>query len=142
MSPEEFLSLAGRLAAMGAGGEAAVRTIVSRAYYGAFHFALEFLVELGFQVPANANAHGLVRRMLLGSHHPEAARIAALLGDLHSDRIRADYRLSDSRYRTFVVARLHVERAETVRSMVNACRSEPARSELQAAIRDYQSRLN
>jgi hypothetical protein len=40
MTPAEFIVFAGKLAAMGSGGEAAIRTIIGRAYYGTFHLTL------------------------------------------------------------------------------------------------------
>ena len=40
MDGHEFISLAGKLAASANAGEAAYRTAVSRAYYGAFHAAM------------------------------------------------------------------------------------------------------
>jgi hypothetical protein len=142
MTPSEFIAFAGRLAALGSGGEAAIRTIASRSYYGAFHVALEYLAELGFVIPANANAHGIIRRYLSGSGHTDLARVAEVLSDLHSERIGADYRLADRRFQSFISARDYVENAETVRTLLDRCRHEPARSEVRDAINAYLARLN
>jgi hypothetical protein len=142
MTPAEFIEFAGRLAAIGKGGEAAIRTIAGRAYYGAFHLALEFLADLRFVVPANANAHGIVRRQLSGSGNADAVHVAGLLGNLHSARIRADYRLADTQFASFSLARRFVEQADTVRSLLNSCRADPARTEIIDGIRKYLASLN
>jgi hypothetical protein len=70
MDGNDFIALAGKLAVAPAAGEATYRTVVSRAYYGAFHLARSFLVELGFVPLGNANVHGFVRHYLNGSKHP------------------------------------------------------------------------
>jgi uncharacterized protein (UPF0332 family) len=142
MTPTEFVTFAARLAAMAIGNEAGIRTVVGRAYYGAFHLALAYLAELGVEVPANANAHGLVGRYFSGSAHPEAGRVARLLSDMHTMRIRADYRLSDARFQSFEIARRYVESAEDVRSLLDHCRQEPVRGEVLAGINAYLTRLN
>jgi hypothetical protein len=118
MTPEEFITFAGRLAAMASGGEAAIRTIAGRAYYGAFHLVLDYLVDLGYAIPANANAHGLVRRYLSGSAHPDASQMARFMQDLHAYRIQADYRLRGTQFRSFDLARVFVENAVAVRRLV------------------------
>jgi hypothetical protein len=142
MTPHEFITFAGKLAAMGSGGEAAVRSAVSRAYYGAFHLAREFLDELTVTVPANLRSHAFVRQCLIGSGVADAVFAGGALHDLHTERIRADYELEDARFRTFVYARARVEKAETIRSLLDGFRQEPARSELRDAINAYLARLN
>jgi hypothetical protein len=83
-----------------------------------------------------------VRRYLSGSGHPDASRVAELLSDLHSDRIVADYRLADQRFRSFVIARDYVENAEEVRVLLDSCTQEPARTGVRDAINAYLARLN
>jgi uncharacterized protein (UPF0332 family) len=64
MNPDDFISLAGKLAANANADEATYRTAVSRAYYGAFHLAATFLAELGFAAPRMANVHVFVQHHL------------------------------------------------------------------------------
>jgi hypothetical protein len=85
MDGNDFIALAGKLAAASAGDEATCRTAISRAY-GAFHVARAFLVELGFSPVGNANVHGYVQHYLNGSGHSEACRAAFLLSHLQSAR--------------------------------------------------------
>lgn len=47
MKPNEFIDFAGNLAVQAATSAPKSRTVVSRAYYGAFHLAGEFLVRMG-----------------------------------------------------------------------------------------------
>ena len=96
MEGSDFIALAGKLAVAAAADEATYRTAISRAYYGAFHIARSFLVELGFQPVGNANVHAFVRHYLAGSGHPEAYLAASELGYLQAARNRADYDLDDS----------------------------------------------
>jgi uncharacterized protein (UPF0332 family) len=56
MDGNDFIILAGRLAVMPQ-DEAAHRTAISRAYYGVFHVARSFLLDLGFRPVGNANVH-------------------------------------------------------------------------------------
>ena len=128
MNGDAFISLAGKLAT--AADPAALRSAVSRAYYGAFHMAEAFLAEIDRPVPRNANAHVLVARTLQRSGQPDAIRAGSLLGDLHSDRIKADYRLDDLRVETTAFARLSVETAHEIQVALAQCHLEPARSQI------------
>jgi hypothetical protein len=136
ISGDQFLELAGRLAAT-AGGEAECRTAVSRAYYGAFHLALTLIQDLGFSIPANANAHAIVQRYLIGAGHTDAQRAGSLLSSLHADRIRADYRLQDSRLADVQFTRLRVALAQEIRSALAACRRDSVREAVIRGIREY-----
>ena len=46
MTGDKFISLAGKVASGTQSDEATCRTAVSRAYYGAFHVAKDFLTSL------------------------------------------------------------------------------------------------
>jgi uncharacterized protein (UPF0332 family) len=141
MDGRDFIALAGRLAAVSAADEAAFRTVVGRAYYGAFHVARSFLVELGFPPVGNANVHGFVRRYLSGSGHPEACLAASELGDLQMARNRADYNLEDPHVASRAYAILCVERAHRVVSLLENCRPDDARNSIREAIAEYEQRI-
>jgi hypothetical protein len=128
MTGDDFMHLAGKLAT--SADEASLRSAVSRAYYGAFHLASQFLEEIGRAAPRNTQAHVHVARKLQGSGQRDAYRAGSLLGDLHTERIRADYRLDDKRVGIAAFARTCVETAYEIRSALIACRAEPARSEI------------
>ena len=132
MTGDEFINLAGKLAT--SADEAAHRSAVSRAYYGAFHLASAYLDEIERSVPRNSNAHVQIARKLQSAGQADAIRAGSLLGDLHSDRIKADYRLDDVRAGTSAFARICVETAHEIRSALSACRTEPARGEIKSRL--------
>jgi uncharacterized protein (UPF0332 family) len=112
-------------------GQAGARSAVSRAYYGAFHIAQDLLFELA-TVSRGAGAgksHTLVPQYLRESQHPDAKQAASLLSDLHSDRIKADYRLGDANVETIGFAKLNVEAAKQIQQRLAsfriACKSDP-----------------
>lgn len=137
MTGDEFIGLAGKLAVGAASGEAAYRSATSRAYYGAYHLAISLLADLSYSLPANANGHVFAQRVLTGSDHPAARQAGFLLGDLHTDRIKADYKLQNSAAGTQRFAKLRVEAAIAIQTGLSSYAIEPARSELAAAIAAY-----
>jgi uncharacterized protein (UPF0332 family) len=137
MDGDEFIALAGKLAASADAGEATYRTAVSRAYYGAFHLAMSFLEELGFSAPRTANVHVYVQHHLNGSDLPDACRAASLLSDLHAARNKADYQLGNTTVATQAFAMLRVEMAHEVRSAVTACKRSPTREQVRSGIAAY-----
>jgi uncharacterized protein (UPF0332 family) len=138
MNAEEFIRLAGRLAASTADDPAAFRTSVSRAYYGVFHLARQLLDELGIRPSRSDNSHLYLQHFLHGSAQPNAMLAGALLGQMHSNRLRADYELDDKDVGRRDVARYSVEVAHQLISLINACRQEPIRTEIVAGIPRYQ----
>ena len=73
--------------------EAALRSAISRAYYAAFHYALDRAAHEGYVVSGTGTDHFGVREHFQ-MHRPNRrrARIAVDLGRLYDHRIRADYR--------------------------------------------------
>jgi uncharacterized protein (UPF0332 family) len=140
MDGNDFIALAGKLAASPAAAEATYRTAISRAYYGAFHIARSLLVELGFAPVGNANVHGFVQQYLQGSKNPHALRAASLLSHLQAERNRADYRLEDNRFSSQRDAMLLVERAHLAVAALERCRAPDARESILQAISEYQKK--
>ena len=135
MSGDDFIALAGILAATARQEESRYRTAVSRAYYGAFHVAASFVAEFNVRVPRNHVAHNEVYRLLSSVPHPEPRRAAQFLNQLRGERNAADYDLSATRFREQANATLSVEIAHRVRTMLHACRQEPIRSVIVETIR-------
>ena len=71
----------------------ATAQLIGRAYYASFHFAVRALDELGFPPARNANGHAQVVRLLQQCGDSTLAGAAGILGDLHGNRIKADYEL-------------------------------------------------
>ena len=137
MTGDDFIGLAGKLAVSAASGEAAFRSAVSRAYYGAYHIAIALLEDVGQPLPANANGHVFAQRVLIGAGHPAARQAGFLLGDLHGDPIKADYKLQNRVVGTQQFAKLRVEAAISIQAALSTYAIEPARSELAEAIAAY-----
>ena len=129
MQPGEFITIAGRLASMNLGA-AGARTAISRAYYGAFHLAVNLLEQFATAPRRNGQGHVLVPAFLGSANHVDATIAASLLQDLHTSRIKADYQINDARIETPEFARSEIEVAMEVQkrlaSFADACRSDPA----------------
>ncbi len=126
MNGEEYIALAGRLVASIALGspEARFRTAASRAYYGAYHLAVAALTTWGLKVKQNAYGHQDVYNLFWGSGHAEARKVASLLDDLRTERIKADYRMDDSRFQEPRAAMMCVEMAEDAKRYLERCHSD------------------
>lgn len=139
MTGDEFLKLASQLFVQSrTPSEALLRTVISRAYYAAYHVALEFLVELG--LPETSD-HGVPPQWLENSGNVDAIAAGRNLRDLYSARRKADYDLKSARAVRIVqnvdFVRDQIERASDVKSLLERCRSESARSQVAQAIQAH-----
>jgi len=141
MDGREFLAVAGKLAASPHADEATYRTAVSRAYYGAFHVAREFLVELGFAPIGNANVHAFVRHYLHGSGHPEGCLAATQLSRLQTARNSADYDLTDTAIGARAFAMVCVEQSHRIVAALENCRTAEARETIREGIIAYEQKV-
>lgn len=125
MHAREFVELSEKLALQ---GKAGARSAVSRAYYGVFHLAIGALEEIATAPPANGKSHNLVPKYLKSANHPDGNAAGNLLADLHSNRLRADYRLDYTEVESVVFAKLNVEIAHAIvaklDSFIAACRAD------------------
>ncbi len=135
MTPEDFIRFAGLLVAKFPADEAAVRTAVSRAYYGAFHLAVELLHELSI----SQLDHGSIRRYLMESGVMAAVEAGSKLNDLQSDRVKPDYRLDSKIDVPF--AKANVERAQMVHDLLSRFDADAAKLELLNGINAYRQRM-
>jgi uncharacterized protein (UPF0332 family) len=115
MKGEEFIALAGRLALVANAGPADYRSAISRAYYGAYHVAVEFLKASGSIPPRD---HGEVQRMLARMGSANTLGASHFLSDLQSRRVKADYLLDFAAAETAAYARQSVEMARDVESQL------------------------
>ncbi len=122
MNGKDFISLAGRLAVAGKSSEAEYRSAVSRAYYGAYHCARELLESFGFFGGSKVgNEHEWARRHFENCQVTEAATLGSLLKNLHTSRKEADYDLDKPGNNTQAAAKLAVERANKILSLLAQC---------------------
>lgn len=139
MTGSDFVDIAGKLLASASNPTPALcRTIISRAYYGAFHLARAYLRELGFS-PGNNHRDTLHPVQVVSDVNAREA--GKRLSDLQTHRIKADYDLSDTICHRVEVVREQVENAAEVRVFLDRCLQEPARSQIKAEIEAYQKRL-
>ena len=135
MNPADFIALAGTIVGRGPAG---ARSAVSRAYYGAFHAASDLLADLEYDCPRNGKAHSLVPQFLQASADVDAQLAGGLLSDLHSERVKADYRIRDAGVETLSYGKAGVETASTVlhhlEAFKKACESAEVVDDLRAAV--------
>ncbi|MDX1969805.1 MAG: hypothetical protein SFV23_21715 [Planctomycetaceae bacterium] len=106
MHGSEFIDVSTQIVGLGAPGS---RSATSRAYYGSFHAVLELLDEVECRLPTKGASHDLAHQCLGKAADERAKQAAHLLADLHSRRIKADYRLdqlppNDLQYGQFSIA--------------------------------------
>jgi len=127
MNPREFQRLAQRLVLNPLPAE--LRTAVSRAYYAAFHVSDETLQQWGFSISKGPAGHGEVRSHFGNSGDRDLARIGSQLNDLHSARIRADYRLERSDVEDHKTVQALVDLARRMIQEIEGCRSQQPRAD-------------
>lgn len=138
MTGADFIDLAGKLlAGSRIPSEALCRTVTSRAYYGAFHLARQFLAGVGIKT----TDHGDAWKLLGGCGQEVAQRVASGLRTLHENRVTADYRLDLAIANDAAFARSNVERATDLMSLVAQCDQEPLRTAIQAGIENYRRKM-
>ena len=131
MNGDEFIRFAGLLVARFASDEAALRTAVSRAYYGAYHVAIRLLSR----ACTERLDHGSVRRLLKESGNPVAGQAGRRLDNLQSDRIKADYRLDAPI--TLPFAKINIERAVQVNALLATLNDADAFDNFAAGLAGY-----
>lgn len=97
----DYLTLASALAKVGKCGEAAQRSVISRAYYAAFHVAMGLLTRNGFQPRRTGDDHHRVWRAYREGKGTgrERKQIARMGFGLLYDRVESDYRMPFQRGR-------------------------------------------
>ncbi len=141
MNASDYISFAAKLAATYSDA-ASCRSGISRAYYGAFHNARSLLDELGSRPPKNANAHVFVQHRLANCGHAPAVEAGRLLGDLHTDRLNADYNLLKRQVETIDYARVRVVAARRIQNLIEACDQDEAREQIKVGIAEYERRIS
>lgn len=142
MTGNDFLDFARKAIVMHRGSPPALRSVVSRAYYGVFHLARDFLEGLGFHSPKDENSHRFLLIQLANADDETATDTAALLGDLHERRKRADYHLDDGRYETETFAADALARADRAVRLLETVGTEPLRTKVRKGILSYRAKIS
>lgn len=139
MDPLDFIALAIRLS--NSQNEADLRSAVSRAYYGAFHIARQFLVDCGLRFPPKeayaAEIHRKVRFCLSESGNAAAMIASGSLRLLRNQRNEADYDLDSKAFKNAAGVAVMVRVAPEIADGIQRCHAEPAFSEARDKIRIY-----
>lgn len=142
MDPRDFVRLASTMSVATPIDSARCRTAISRAYYGAFHYAWETLAALGVPLGRGSSAHGHASRLLQRSGDDALKTAGNILQDLHRLRILADYRMSaELEVETGRSARMAAETARRIVEVIEEMTADVSRrSEAAATIRaNYQA---
>jgi uncharacterized protein (UPF0332 family) len=142
MTGDDFIDFARKAIVMHRGSPAAMRSVVSRAYYGVFHLARTMLEHLGFHSIQDENSHRFVLIQFANAGEDLATDIAALLGELHERRKRADYDLDNPRYETELFAADSIARADRANRLLDVSRSEPAHTRIRDGIISYRAKVS
>jgi uncharacterized protein (UPF0332 family) len=119
MNAEEFIEAASAWASRST-RSAELRSATSRAYYGAYHLAVQFVqVQYGWRCRSD-NQHQWIQRHFTNCVHADARFVGRLLSHLHEQRKLADYVLQQTSVEQPAAARASVERAEEVRQILGS----------------------
>src|SRR5262245_4565058 len=91
MNPRDFSALSWKLASKDDCSSLELRTAISRAYYGAYNVAAEFLKKIGVKHAGGADAHRLIPEALRQSRDIQIDSAVADLDGLRKMRWSADY---------------------------------------------------
>lgn len=139
MLPHEFISVATQLLA--GEGEGRLRSAVSRAYYGAFHLAREFLSDCGIIIGIDALAHRNVRWCLANSNEQFIEKASRLLDTLRESRNEADYKLASTRFRLRSNATGEVQLAVEISALLAPYQADEHKDRVAPNIRAYASKI-
>lgn len=112
MKADEFLGVARELRK--GMREAEWRSAVSRAYYAAFHSALEMSSACGIRFGKSSAAHEKLGNCLEHSGNAEVAAAGAQLGSLRTARNKADYDLQNPAFGSATIAARQIAVAEEI----------------------------
>jgi uncharacterized protein (UPF0332 family) len=139
MEPLDFIALAIRLS--NGRNEADLRSAVSRAYYGAFHLARQFVQDCGVRFHRKeihgAEIHQKVRYCLSHSADVDAMFVGDRLGSLRGQRNKADYDLDSAEFRSATNVAARIRAAQEIVDALQRCRMEPAFCQSRENVRMY-----
>ncbi len=138
MDPKKFLDLA-KLLAAGNPREANLRTATSRAYYAAHHVGAQAMSSMGFRVITAGRRHSDVPKMLQNSGDSTLVSAGSQLANLYTNRLKADYELTDVRTENHVSVRAHVRQAEKIVEAIKQSCSGTNKNDIIQAIKAWKS---
>jgi hypothetical protein len=131
MQPIDFCNLAERLIQNEKNPEG-FRSAISRAYYGAFLQARDFLERLSIYL-ISGNKHEEIRQILSNTGDADVDFATGLLVLLRDQRNGADYDVADRSVEVEAEAQAGLDRAREIIAKLNGCRLGPSRLAVVAA---------
>lgn len=142
MTGSDFIEFARKLGEQYADDPAAIRSVVSRLYYGVFHIAKKHLEDLGFHATKTERSHIFVQTRFQNANEEHPSEFGDLLVQLHERRKLADYRLDVQRYETTIFREEAVIRVEKAMAALGKCAHEPTRTKIKEGIVSYHRKIN
>ena len=105
---------------------AGFRSAISRAYYGAFLTAVEFLARMNIH-PISQNQHVEVVTILGDTGDADIDEAGTMLGNLRDARNTADYKLNEKHVEQEAQTRQYVDEAGLVIGRFSTCRTDATR---------------
>jgi hypothetical protein len=121
MDPRAFLDVAFALAHKDAPSAGELRTAVSRAYYGLYNTAVDFLDKCRVSVVDNQSGHRVVPGALRACGDVKLREAAATLDDLRNARWQADYMMTAAGPEHAGTVKRHVRHARQAINVIDAC---------------------
>lgn len=142
MEPVAFLKLAKSLCKQ-SNNEAALRTAVSRGYYGLFNLAKQFIEQYVHKLPKGAESHVKVYHYLNNCGLEEIVEVAGDLNELRDDRNNADYQLDINVFQDVNFVTLACSKAQLAYNNFEAVsKNSKNRHKLIRGIREYMNKTN
>ncbi len=139
MEPVAFLKLAKGLCKQ-SNNEAALRSAVSRGYYGLFNLAKQFVEKYVHKLPKGAESHKKVYHYLNNCGLEE---VAGDLNELRDDRNDADYELNIDDFKDVNFVTLACSKAQLAYDTFEAfSKNSKNRKKLVRGIREYMNKTN
>lgn len=142
MEPVAFLKLAKDLCKQ-SNNEAALRSAVSRGYYGLFNLAKQFVENYVHKLPKGAESHVKVYRYLNNCGLKEVVEVAGDLNELRDDRNSADYELNIDDFKDVNFVTLACLKAQSAYDTFEAfSKNSKNHKKLVRGIREYMNKIN
>ncbi len=94
---------------------------------------------MGIAITKGPAAHGEVRDCFSNSGDGQLIPLGSQLADLHSQRIKADYRITEVAFENPKNACAHVEQARRMIEILEGCCSGSKRTQIRKAIKDWEN---
>jgi uncharacterized protein (UPF0332 family) len=139
MTGDDFYALAVQLS-MGS-TPAEMRSAISRAYYSAYHNAVEFLESVGIALPNGPECHVKVRQILDQSGDKRLTEATSKLLNLRRNRNDADYDLSKQQFEKKPQVDLSIKIADEITSCIKERFASEERTKICDSLRNYSKNI-